>query len=115
MDERIVLQILVRSLSPSQGGNNPRNLETTRKLQILQQAEISNVKKENSNLSTKDSPVYVRMTLHAHRIEEEKNGKEKKMERQHWKKIWIKKIKILVERLKMDYCWLSPQGFMVNQ
>ena len=36
-DERAASQIAVRSLSPFQGGNNPRILEATGKLQILQQ------------------------------------------------------------------------------
>ena len=42
--------------------------------------EVSHVGKGDSNLSIKDSPVYVGMTPHAHRIEEEKSGKEKKNE-----------------------------------
>ena len=74
--------------------------------------EVPSAENENSDLSKKDSPLYVGMIPHAHRIEEEKSGKEKKHEMQKWEKSCLKKIKILVERLKMDCYWLSLNAFM---
>ena len=80
-DERAVSQILARSLSPSQVGSDPRSLETTGKLQILQQVEVPNVEKGNLNLSNKDSPMYVGMTPHALRAEKGKDKNAKKNEK----------------------------------
>ena len=77
-DERTVSQMLVRSLNPSQGGSNPRNPETTGKLQILQRLNVPNAEEGNSNLSIQDSPVYVGMDFHMPRLEDKNNGKEKK-------------------------------------
>ena len=54
-EQRTVLQVLVRSLSPIKGGSNPKALETTRKLLILKQVEIPKVIKGNINPANKGS------------------------------------------------------------
>ena len=64
-DERAVLRIVARLLSPFQGGSNPRIPEATGKLQILQQVEVPSAENGDSYLSKKDSPMYVGMTPHA--------------------------------------------------
>ena len=71
---------MARSLSPIQGGSNPRTLETTGKLQILQQVKIPSAGKGNINPEKKGSPVYVGTTPHVlDRLDEEQNEKEKKI------------------------------------
>ena len=72
------MRTLARSLNPFQGGSNPRNLETTEKLQILQKLNVPSVEEGNLNLSIQDSPVYVGMDSHTPRLEGEKSGKEQK-------------------------------------
>ena len=64
-DERIVWRTVARLLSPSHGVSDLRILEIIVKLQILQQVEVPSVEKGNSNLSKRDSPMYVGMTPHA--------------------------------------------------
>ena len=78
-DERTVSWTLARLLNPFQGGSNPRNPETTGKLQILQRLNVPSVEEGNSNLSIQDSPVYVGMDSHTVRVGDKKNGKERKM------------------------------------
>ena len=77
-DERTVSRTLARSLSPFQGGSDPRNPETTGKLQILQKLNIPSAAKGNTNPSVKDSPMYVGMDSHTLRVEKDRNEKEKK-------------------------------------
>ena len=114
-DERTVSQILVRLSNPLQGGRNPRILETTGKLQILQQVEVPSAEKGNLNPSIKDSPVYVGMTPHAHRTENGKNEKEKKNGKTGMEESWEKKTKILVEKQRMDCYQLLPPEFMARK
>ena len=77
-DTRIVFRILAKSLSPSQGGSDLRNPESTGKLQILQQMGIRSAVERKLNLSKKDSPLYVGMIPCALRLDEEKDEKENK-------------------------------------
>ena len=79
-DERTVSWTLARSQSPFQGGSDPRNPETTGKLQILQKLSIPSVEEGSINPSVKDSLMYVGMDSHTLRAEKDKNGKEKKEE-----------------------------------
>ena len=81
-DQRIVLQVLARSLNPTLDGSDPRNLGTTGKLQILLQIAVSNTEDERQN-PAKGSPVYLGITPHpSNRVEdsEEKSGKKEQKE-----------------------------------
>ena len=80
-DQRTVSQVLARSLNSTVGGSDPRTLETTGKLQILQPIAVPNT--EEGSLNPEDgSPVYVGITPHpSHRLgteEKEKKGKKQK-------------------------------------
>ena len=74
-DEWTVSRTLARSLNPFRGGSDPRNPETTGKLQILQKLSIPSVVEGNSNLSIQDSLVYVGMDSHMPRLENDKSVK----------------------------------------
>ena len=67
---------LARLLSPFQDGSDPRNPETTGKLQVLQRLKIPSATKGSTNLSNKDGPVYVRMDFRTPMVEDEKAEKE---------------------------------------
>ena len=54
--------------------------------------------------------MYLGMTPHALRVEEEKGEKKRKMKRVKWEKKMEKKINIVLERLKMGCFWLFPQN-----
>ena len=60
-------------------------------MQILQEVEVLSVQKGNSNVSKKDTPVYVGMTPHALRVGKEKDEKERKMKGLKWEKIGKRK------------------------
>ena len=62
-DQRIVSQVLVRSLNPTVDGSDLRTLEITGKLQILQQIAVPNNGKGKLN-PTKGSPIYVGINTH---------------------------------------------------
>ena len=65
----------MRSRSLVQGGSNPRSLETTGKLQILQQVEVHNIGKGNSHIAKIGTPLYSGINPHvADRVAED--GKE---------------------------------------
>ena len=57
-DQRTVSQILARFLSPNQGGTDPRNLETTGRLQILQHVRTPSEESGRSNPARKGDPLY---------------------------------------------------------
>ena len=59
-DQRTIAQILAKSLNPTEGGSDSRNLATTGKLQILQQI-CGNSSGSNGSTDTvkKTSPEYV--------------------------------------------------------
>ena len=76
-DNQIVSRTLASSLSPSQGGSDSRNPETTGKLQLLQQFPIPGVVDGNSDPSEKDKPIYVGMESHLSRIEDAKTKNQK--------------------------------------
>ena len=59
-DQRTIAQILVKSLNPTEGGSDSRNLKTTGKLQLLQQiCGTSSGSNGNINPVKKTSPDYV--------------------------------------------------------
>ena len=67
---------MARSLSSPQGGIDLRKLETTGRLQILEQMGNSSEKNGNLNPAKKSHPLYVGITPHeANRVEEEKIDK----------------------------------------
>ena len=68
----------MRLLNFLQGSSDPRNPETTRKLQVLQQFAILSVEDGKTNQSTNDSPMYMGLESHAYRIEDDKKDKETK-------------------------------------
>ena len=81
-DQRTLSQVLVRLLNPTMDGSDPRILETTGKLQILEQIAISSTEDGRPN-PAKDSPIYVGITPHpSNRLEssEEKSGKNEQEE-----------------------------------
>ena len=90
-------------LSRFEGGNDPRNPETTGKLQILQKLSISSAKKGSTIPSLKDSPMYVGMGSHTLRVEKDKNEKGKKEEESAMGAKKGKENKKLLEKLRMDY------------
>ena len=67
----------MRSLSPFQGGGNPRNLETIGKMQILRKLNIPSAGKGVINLSIKDNPMYVGIDSHTLRVEKDKKESKK--------------------------------------
>ena len=75
------MQILARSLNSTEGGSDPKILETSGKLQILQPIAIPSTVEGSLN-PAKGSPVYVGITPHpSHRLgmdEAEKKKKEQK-------------------------------------
>ena len=80
-DQRTVSQILSRSLNSTEGGSDPRILETTGKLQILQPIAVPS--NEEGSINPADgSPVYVEITPHPPRRlgtdEKETKGKKQK-------------------------------------
>ena len=77
-DQRTVSQALVRSLNSIVDGSDPRILEMTRKLQILQPIAVPSIAKGSLNPEN-GSPTYVGITPHpSHRLEvKEKENKEK--------------------------------------
>ena len=93
---------MARSLSSLQGGSDPRTPEITGELQILQKFSVPNVEKGSSNLSSKDSPVYVGMESHTSRIEVEKKETEKS----------VKKKKNEVRKFEEGCFWLSLREYM---
>ena len=99
-DERTVSQTVARSLNPFQGGSDPRNQETTGKLQILQKLNISSARKGSTNPSVKDSPMYVGMDSHTLRIEKDKNGRENKK---------------VIRKFEDGLLLVVPPEFMANQ
>ena len=70
-DDRVVLQVLVQSLSSLQGGSVSRNLETTGKLCVLHQFAAPNAVKEDRNPSSKDKPIHVGVSPHSRRLEDD--------------------------------------------
>ena len=64
-----------------QGGSDPRTPDTTGKLQVLQKFSVPSVEKGSTNLSSKDSPIYVEMESHTSRIEVEEKGSEKSVKK----------------------------------
>ena len=81
-DQRTVSQILARSLNPTVDGSDPRTLEMTGKLQILQQIAVSSTADGKKN-PAQGSPIYVGINPHpSGRLEttEEKSGKIKQRE-----------------------------------
>ena len=72
---------MTRSLSPNQGGSDPRNLETIGRLHILQQVGNPSEENENSNPARKGNPLYVEISPHElNRLGEKKNDKDNKNE-----------------------------------
>ena len=76
-DNRVVSWTLASLLSPLQGGSDSRTLETTGKLQLLQQFAVPSVVYGNSNPSVKDKPIFVGKESQLNRIEEEKKRSKK--------------------------------------
>ena len=70
---------MARSLSPIQGGIDPRNPEITGRLQVLRDFSSFSVTDGKSDQSKKDSPVYVGVESHTYRIEGKNEKKETKM------------------------------------
>ena len=77
-DDRVVSQVLVQSLSSLQSGSDSRNLETTGKLCVLHQFAAPSAVKENKNPSSKDKPIYVGVSPHSRRLEDDEKEQTKK-------------------------------------
>ena len=70
----------MRSLSPIQGGSDPRGPEITGRLQVLRDFSSFSVADGKSDQSKKASPLYVGVESHTYRIEDKNEGKENKNE-----------------------------------
>ena len=70
-DDRVVSQVLVQSLSSLQGGSDSRNLETTGKLCVLHQFAAPSAEDEDTNPSSQDKPIYVGVSPHSRRLEDD--------------------------------------------
>ena len=84
-DQRTIAQILAKSLNPTEGGSDSRNLATTGKLQLLQQICGSS---SGSNGSTdpvkKTSPEYVGIVPQlSDRLDDEKEKGQEKVEKEN--------------------------------
>ena len=67
---RTVFGALARALNPLQGGSAPRNIETSSKLQILQQFSVTGSGNGNQIRPSKGHAVYVGISTPTGRIEE---------------------------------------------
>ena len=77
-DDQVVSQVLVQSLSSLQGGSDSRNLETTGKLCVLHQFATPSAVKKDINPSSKDKPIYVGVSPHSRRLENDAKEQKKK-------------------------------------
>ena len=86
-DDRKLLRILARTLSPLQGGSIPRTAERPSKLQLLQQFAVAGFAEGDKIQSKKDQAIYVGITNPTNRLavknggdgdQEEKTEKDKK-------------------------------------
>ena len=68
----------MKSLSPTQGGSDSRNAETTGKLQILWDFCSSSAAEGNIDQSKKDVPMYVGLNSHTSSVETKKLEKAEK-------------------------------------
>ena len=72
---------MARLLNPFQGGSDPRNPETTGKLQLLRDFSSFSVAAGKSDQSRKDSPVYVGVESHTYRVQDEEKETEKSVKK----------------------------------
>ena len=68
----------MQSLSSLQGGSDSRNLETTGKLCVLHQFAAPSAEEEDTNPSSKDKPIYVGVSPHSRRLEDDEKEQTKK-------------------------------------
>ena len=76
-DDRTLSRVLVRSLSPFQGGSVPRTVERPSKLQLLQQFAVAGYEDGKEIRSRKHQAIYVGITNPTNRSEEDEKKKEK--------------------------------------
>ena len=79
-DDRTVLQVLARSLNPSEGGSNPRILKTTGKVQKLYKVAASSGCNGSPHHAV-GSPLYVVVTPQSFSRLRAKGNKKKKKEK----------------------------------
>ena len=88
-EQRTIAQILAKSLNPTEGGSDSRNLATTGKLQILQQI-CGNPSGSNENINPvkKTRPQYVGIIPQlSDRLDDEKEKGQEKVEKENKKVI----------------------------
>ena len=80
-DDRTLLRMLVRTLSPLQGGSIPRAAERPSKLQLLQQFAVAGYEDGKEIRSRKDQAIYVGITNPTNRLGVDENFGEKTEEK----------------------------------